>query len=160
MAARCDPMAGKSSVKLPLLFVALGGPLVGLGAYLRERAPNFEEWLKVNMADIPAAHGVGYAFATGWPLVAFMWIFGVALFIASLVTVHRVVSRIRLPLGTVVGGMFVLLYAWATVVTMQGAFSDFRWGFYVLSLGECLTAAALIVGIRQVIASVARRTKP
>ena len=79
----------------------------------------------------------------------------------SLATVSWIVSRARWRfVGFVAAGMFVLLYGWAAVVTIRGALSDFRWGFHVLFLRECSTAAALIVGIYQVITSGVRRMKP
>lgn len=148
----------KPSIRMPLLVAATSLPLVALGARLREHAPNHEQWFNASFSHIEPAHGVAYAFADWWPLITVMWFFGIVLFIVSLVTVSWIVIRIRssfVRAATMV--ISVLLYSWAVVVIMMGAFSDLLWKFYVLSFGECLTAVSLIVGIYQIILTARQR---
>jgi hypothetical protein len=151
----------KPSIRMPLLVAVISLPLVALGARLREHAPNHEQWFNANFSDIEPAHGATYAFADWWPLITVMWLFGIILFIVSLTTASWILNRIRSPLikaTTIV--VFVLLYTWAVIVILQGAFSDLLWRFYVLSFGECLTAISLIVGICQIMLAAKQRPAP
>ena len=129
--------------------IALGSlPFVAVGARLREKSPVFESWLNSLSFDTDMGHGTGIALATWWVSVSIFWLIGSMFFAGLLLLFTTLLRRIERGrwLVVILSALFALLCIWMAVAICNDAVGDFRWGFMVLGVGECLTGVALCWG--------------
>ena len=124
-------------------------PLVVYGARLREQSPRYDDWLGSLSVGTDLDSGLGLVVGTWWVFVSLCWAVGLFLFVGSLIFFTQLPFELhrRRSLRVGLSLLFAVVCAWGAVAVSVDAASDFRWGFSVLALGECLTGAALGVGI-------------
>ena len=141
-------MSKKRSMLMVLVVASVSLPFVAIGAFLREHSPRFDDWSREAMAGVDPAHGIGLAFATWWPLITVFWFLSFVLFITALAAMSWIIRHVpwqTLRILFIVA--FVSPTAWVALSIVFDVLADFRWGFHVMAIGECLTVVALILGI-------------
>lgn len=144
-------MSKKSSILSLLIVASMSLPCVAVGAFLREHSSRFDDWSQEYMAGIDPAHGVALAFASWWPLITLFWFLGLASFLAALAVVSWITHRTHWQiLRALFITAFIVPTALAATIIIFDMLRDFRWGFYVMAFGECLTVISLLLGIWQI----------
>jgi hypothetical protein len=129
-------------------------PLVIIGARMRCESPRFDDWLASQLAGF---HGsgpaLGVAVGAWWVFISVCWVVGLVLFSVSLMLVASLPFGLHRSrwLSITSSAVFGAACVWVAVACLVEAAGNVKWGFAVLACGECLTAAALLLGTSAVV---------